>query len=283
MPNPAAANPLRGYCHPMDAAIIRTLDNPVTDLIVKKMVNVSAELTYGQLLSSGVPVSDRSFPEVNAMVEHCARVLRIRKPYVIISNSVNFNALTLGSDEEPSIVLGSMLVKAMTRERLLFVIGHECGHVAMDHLTYTIAANLMASFASSVPVLGDAVSMTAGAALNAWSRRAEISADRAGLLCCNNLQTAKEALLQIELGIVDIRNSNVRDYVENSSRYRSGSVFRRVGEYAQSHPLLPKRIEALDLFMCSSLLFRLAGQTPPQEAISDRMLNIRVEKLIRVL
>ena len=279
----AVIRPLRSYCHPMDKTIIRILDNPVTDVTVKKIVQMNAELVYGQVLGSGIPVNERSFPEVNEMVEHCSKVLRIKRPYVIISSSIGFNAFTLGTDENPSIVLGSMLVKALSKEHLRFVIGHECGHIAMGHVTYTVAANILASFATNVPVLGDAVNYTAGTALNAWSRRSEITADRAGLICCGSPRIAKEALMQLELGFVDIQNSSIDAYVENSIKYRNGGILRRIGEYGQAHPLLPKRIEAIDLFMQSELLYQLAGKEAPNEAICVRELNRQIEKLIRVI
>lgn len=275
--------PQRNYSHPIDASIIRVLDNPAVNLVFRNLIAVTTDGYFGQILSTGVPVNEKSFPHLHKLVVHCADTLRISKPYVIVSNSVGFNAFTTGSDRKPYIVLGSTLVKFMTPEQLHFIIGHECGHIAMGHVIYQSAVNALAALAKNDPYIGTLVNSTAGLALNAWSRRSEITADRAGLLCCGDLEVAQKALLQIQMGMINAKDADVSEYVQNSSEFRSGGILRRLGEYGQSHPLLPKRIEALDLFMRSSLLFRIAGQEPPADALDDRELELQIEKLIKVL
>ena len=275
--------PQRNYCHPIDTNIIRVLDNPAVNLVFRKVLSVAADSSFGQLIATGVPVNERSFPNIHKIVKQCSETLRIPMPYVIVSSSVGFNAFTTGSDQKPYIVLGSMLVKAMREEYLHFVIGHECGHIAMGHVLYQSVANAMAHIASNVPVIGQLVNSTAGLALNAWSRRSEISADRAGLLCCGNLETAQYALLQIEMGLIDAENTNLDDYIDSSNQFRKEGIIRRLGEFNQSHPLIPKRIEALELFTESSLLYRIAGCTPPPDTLNYRTLERKIEELLKVV
>lgn len=279
----ATYTPQRNYCHPIDSNIIRALDNPAVNLVFRKVLSIAADSSFGQIIATGVPVNDRSFPNIYKIVKQCSETLRIPMPYVIVSSSVGFNAFTTGSDQKPYIVLGSMLVKAMKEEYLHFVIGHECGHIAMGHVLYQSVANAMAYMATNVPVIGQLVNSTAGLALNAWSRRSEISADRAGLLCCGNLKTAQYALLQIEMGLINAENTNLDDYIDSSNQFRKEGIVRRLGELNQSHPLIPKRIEALELFTESSLLYRIAGCTPPFDALNDRTLERRIEEILKVL
>lgn len=275
--------PQRNYCHPIDSNIICALDNPAVNFVFRKVLSIAADSSFGQLIATGVPVNERSFPDIDRIVKQCAQTLRIPVPYVIVSSNVGFNAFTTGSDQKPYIVLGSMLVKAMKEEYLHFVIGHECGHIAMGHVLYQSVANAMAYMASNVPVIGQLVNSTAGIALNAWSRRSEISADRAGLLCCGNLKTAQYALLQIEMGLLDSENINLDDYISSSNQFRKEGVIRRLGELNQSHPLIPKRIEALELFTESSLMYRIAGHIPPAGALNDKTLERKIEELLRVV
>jgi Zn-dependent protease with chaperone function len=143
-------------------------------------------------------------------------------------------------------------------------------------------ANVMAMLAGQAPVIGALVNSTAGLALNAWSRRSEISADRAGLLCCGSLETAQAALMKIELGFLRADCTSVEDYVASSRQFRSEGIIRRLGEYNRDHPLTAQRIEALKLFMESSLIYRVAGKQPPADAIHDRTLERRVEALLKV-
>ncbi len=53
-------------------------------------------------------------------------------------------------------------------------------------------------------------------ALVAWSRRSEITADRAGLLCRLNIEEAEKALLPLQSGFVDANQSDINNYVQNS-------------------------------------------------------------------
>lgn len=275
--------PQRNYCHPIDSNIIRVLDNPAVNMVFRKILSLKTDLNMGQVIATGIPVNERSFPQIHEIVKQCAHTLRIPMPYVIVSNSVGFDAFTTGSDTEPYIVLGGMLVKAMKEEYLHFVIGHECGHIAMGHVLYESVVRTIAQEASRSQIIGLLVDSTAGIALKAWSRRSEVSADRAGLLCCGSLNVAQHALMQLEMGFIDSENASLEDFVQCSNHFRQGSVLRRLGEFAQTHPLLPKRIEALELFTESSLLYRIAGQTPPVDAINDRTLEREVENLLKVV
>ena len=145
------------YSHPVDAVQVRILDNPVINTVFKSLIDTAVDAKYGTVLSSGIPVNEKTFPELNEIVEHCVEMLEIRRPYVVVSGAVGFNAITMGSDEEPYIVLGNHLVSAMTKEQLSFVIGHECGHVAMGHVVYHTAASVAGTMANAIPVVGNAI------------------------------------------------------------------------------------------------------------------------------
>ena len=271
------------YSHPVDAVQVRILDNPMVNTVFKSLVDTVVDAKYGTVLSSGIPVNEKTFPELNEIVEHCVEMLQIRRPYVVVSGTVGFNAITMGSDEEPYIVLGNHLVSALTKEQLSFVIGHECGHVAMGHVVYHTAANVAGVMANAIPVVGPVVYNSACIAIKAWSRRSEITADRAGLLCCGSMETAKKTLMQLELGFVQMEGLDADNYVESSRNYRKAGVLRRIGEYTASHPILPKRIQALDAFENSECYYLARNMVPPAEAMSAAELMKAVEEQIRVL
>jgi len=87
--------------------------------------------------------------------------------------------------DEPFIMLSTGLVELMSRDSLRFVLGHEVGHVLSGHAVYrTIMLrliNLQMSLSwTPVSALGIRAII---AALREWYRKAELSCDRAGLLC----------------------------------------------------------------------------------------------------
>ena len=152
------------------------------------------------------------------------------------------------------------------------------GHVVY-HTTVTVAGNL----SNTIPVVGPIIFNTAGFAIKAWNRRSEITADRAGFLCCGDLEISKKTLMQLEMRFLHNENLNVDDYIEASRRYRKGGMLRKIGEYSAEHPILPKRIEALDAFANSQLFYCITNQIIPANAFSNVELTKKIENMIRIL
>ena len=274
----------RDYAHPVDSTVIKFLDNKVINFTFKRLVDLLADSTYGPVVASGVFVNEKNYPEINELVDECVETLNIKKPYVIISNSITgLNAMTFGSDEEPYIALSPLLVNTLSRWQLRFVIGHECGHIAMGHMLYHTVVSVAAMFATSMPIIGPVVDKVGALPLKAWSRRSEISADRAGLLCCYSNQVAQRTLLQLELPFMDANQVDVDEYVKNSEQYRQGGFVRKLNEFDASHPIIPKRIQALNEFVKSGRYYMLRGLAPTPESYSDEELAQKVEDIVKVL
>ena len=177
----------------------------------------------------------------------------------------------------------SLLAKIMTEPGMRFVIGHECGHIAMGHVIYHTAASTLGQLSQILPLVGPLVSRSISYPLNAWSRRSEITADRAGFLCCGNLEQSKRTLLQIESAFAPADTLDLDSYMENSRQFLKKGLLRRLGEYGANHPLTPKRIQALDLFAQSELYYQATGQKAPEGAVSASDLAQRTEAVIKVL
>ena len=143
--------------------------------------------------------------------------------------------------------------------------------------------NVIFKIRNSIAVVGPVAYNSACIAIKAWSRRSEITADRAGLLCCGNMETAKKTLMQLELGFVQAEDLDADNYVESSQNYRKAGVLRRIGEYTASHPILPKRIQALDAFENSDCYYLARNMVAPAWAMSAAELMKAVEEQIRVL
>lgn len=274
----------RDYAHPLDSTIIKFLDNKAINSVFKHLIEMVADSTYGPMVASGVPLNEKNYPEIDEIINECVSELGIKRPYTIVTNHISgINAMTFGSDEEPYIAISPLMIKTMSPLQLKFVIGHECGHIAMGHVMYHTVVNLATMFAQSVPVIGPIVSMVGTLPLMAWSRRSEISADRAGLLCCGDGEIAKRTLLQISMPFMDAGEINLNDYVENSEKYLEKGVLRKVTELNDAHPIIPKRINALNVFEKSEKYFKVTGKDVPVDAISDNALESKIEEIIKIL
>jgi Zn-dependent protease with chaperone function len=101
-------------------------------------------------------------------------------------------------------------------------------------------------------------------ALNGWSRRAEITADRAGLLCGRDLEVAVALLVKQAIGSNKLfRDVDVEEYLRGLGQRQSGVG--RFDELFATQPYLPKRIEALRLFARTPLYAAQEGTLSREE------------------
>lgn len=245
------------YAFAGERRIARTLEavRPVT-LAIEATVRLWKGVARAELLGSSVKVTDQQFPRLYAIAARCARLLDIPTPTIYVSPSIGeLNAHTLGTNDDAYIVLNAALVDHLSDEELTFVVGHECGHIQNHHVVFTTALYYLTAAASFYVRW---IVQPAVLALRAWARRAEITCDRAGLLCARDLTVATAAVVKLALGSQRLyAELKLDEYLKQLDEARRG--FGRFGELFRSHPYLPKRIEALRLFAESAYYRRLVG------------------------
>jgi len=274
------------YAHPVDSWILSTLNAGPVKAVMSKAMNTLVSFQFGHDLAQGTPIDQKSFPELFKVLSHCAKTLGIPIPHAVAQHDPNlFNAHTAGTDEYAFINISSALLHFFTKEEACFVIGHECGHIAANHAMYqTLVETLTGGVTPYLGPIGDILRATAGLPLLAWSRRAEITADRAGLLCCGDISIAERALLRLVTGLADAGLVDIDSYLHRS---RIAEDFHGIGaqlhELMASHPMIPKRIEALRLFADSELYYSLSGKTPlaRKAFLSQEELNRRVSQIVK--
>ncbi|HJX52037.1 MAG TPA: M48 family metallopeptidase [Polyangia bacterium] len=209
-----------------------------------------------RLVGSAVLVGERQFPALFAKVARCADVLHIPLPAVYVSPELaSLGAHTFGTSDDATLVLSGALVDHLSEAELLFVIGHECGHIQNNHVVYLTALYYLTQTANVILRLG---AQPVVLALRAWSRRAEITSDRAGLLCTRDLGTATAALIKLALGSRKLyADINVDEYLRQFAEARDD--LRRLGEAFSTHPYLPTRVTALRLFAQTAYFRGVAG------------------------
>lgn len=278
--------PTINFAHPIDGAITGALDRPKIKAVFSKIVDIIVDTNYRLQLASGVKISESYYPEIYAVIKECAGVLNIPVPYVIISSSIEgINACTSGTDKFAFIALSNLLALMMNKEEKKFIIGHECGHLALGHVIYHTAVSTFGNLGSLIPLIGPVVAGSITYPLKAWSRRSEISADRAGLLCCKDINIAKRTLLKLEAGLAGIDNVDIENYLANSRDMMDISKIGKYRELFLNHPIIPKRIEALDLFYKSEKYYRISGTSKPEglTLLKDQELEDITNKTIKVI
>lgn len=244
-------------------------------LAVASTVRLWKQVWRGQLLGSAVKVSDRQFPRIQGIVRECSETLGIHVPQVYIVNNPHLNAATYGTDEESFILVHSALVDHYSDEELRTVLGHECGHIHNAHVVYLTTLHYLKTIASSFLPW---IVYPAMIPLNELSRRAEITCDRAGMLCARNEQVAARALTKLVLGSKKLYEEfNLDAFLE---QYEEGKE--SLGRYMEAlatHPYLPKRVLAMRVFAESALYKHAAGATGTGLAMSE--VDDRVKALLK--
>lgn len=209
---------------------------------------------------SGLRVGPNQFPEIYQMVRDCSELLGIGIPTTFITAELGvLNAFALAiEDAEPMIVLNSSIVERMTPQELKAVIGHECGHVHNNHGIYNVLANLLINgIGASIPGIRETlalVSLPLRVAIQTWSRAAEVTCDRAGVLCCGEADSTISAQSKLlSGGLLSDHQINVDALLEQYDSLRSSPV--RMLELLNTHPAGVRRILAAKEFINSQVFY----------------------------
>jgi Zn-dependent protease with chaperone function len=242
----------------------------------KGAVKYFKEYGKNEILGHAVKVGPRQFPRVHDLSAECAKTLGIAQPALYIVNNPTLNAMTFGTDDDSFILVHSALIDHFSDEELLSVIGHEAGHIHNKHVIYMTALRYMTTVAS---MFVRWISAPIGVALSSWQRRAEITCDRAGLLCSRDYEVSKRALAKLALGSTKLYSEfNIDAFLDQYQEGQEG-----IGKYSEltaHHPFLPKRILALKAFTESELYRNHIGLS---EGFSMEDVDQRVHGIIKVV
>ena len=172
--------------HPADRAALQSLRTlPGFEDVVKKIIAMLGGERGIRLLfqANAVRVGPTQFPKLwTAHVEMCTTFDWPKVPELYVSQTPVFNAGAYGVDE-PFIVLHTAALELLDEDEIRVLLAHELGHVISGHSLYrTIAAILLAVSLGALPFLAGVALWPIRLAVLEWSRKSELSSDRAGLL-----------------------------------------------------------------------------------------------------
>jgi Zn-dependent protease with chaperone function len=172
--------------HPADRAALQALRAvPGVDEVIRKVLALLGGERGIRLLFQGnaIRVGPNQFPKLWHMhTEVCTTFDWSVVPELYVTHTPFFNAGAYGIDQ-PFIVIHSAAVELLDDDELRVLLSHELGHVISGHALYrTIAAILALISLGALPMLAELALLPVRLAFLEWSRKSELSADRAGLL-----------------------------------------------------------------------------------------------------
>jgi Zn-dependent protease with chaperone function len=241
------------------AAIALTVTATVcTSLIfILGFLSLSFYLTWSHhqsLINTAMLISQQENPTLSQLVKVGSAKLNPGKIKVYITRSRSLNAYTFGLSSPKVIVLYSSLFQVMDSDELLFILGHEMGHIALGHTWLNSLVGGMAGIPSPY-----AVAAILSLAFLWWNRACEYSADRAGLLACSNPHKAISALIKLEVGL-GARTQQDMERAFKRIDAEDDTILNNLSETLGTHPMLIKRINQIRRYAASSQYKRLSSQ-----------------------
>lgn len=267
----------RAWEHPADrGALVALRKLKGFDTVLKAlsgMVNERAvRLIY---LGSAIRADDHQFVRLHRLLAEVGATLDVDElPELFVMANPVPNALTIGMNK-PIIVLSSGLVELLDEEEMRFAIAHELGHAVSGHAVYqTLLQRLiqLSGVLYAVPLGGLGVRAIM-AALMEWSRKAELSADRAGLLATQDPATAFRVHMKLASG-GHLEDLDHTAFFAQGAEYAASddlrdSVLKLLLVEARSHPFAVVRAGELRRWVDSGDYTKVLGGDYPRREADD--------------
>lgn len=211
----------RSWEHPGDRAALNALRRiPGFDQVLRAVFGMFGERAVRLAFqANAVRVSANQFPRVHAMWTDVCRTLDAPVEYpVFVTQTPVVNAGAYGMDK-PFVIINSGTLGLLNDRQLRFVLGHELGHIMSGHVLYRTMMVLLVRLAEmGFPMVGLAARAVLLAMME-WSRKAELSCDRAGLLAVQDAEPALTTMLKFAGG-GDDSDTSLAEFIKQAEEYR---------------------------------------------------------------
>jgi len=249
--------------HPADRAALQALRAvPGVDEVIRKVLALLGGERGVRLLFQGnaVRVGPTQFPKLwHLHTEACTTFDWTDVPELYVSQTPFFNAGAYGIDT-PFIVVHSAAIELLDDDELRVLLAHELGHVISGHALYrTIAAILALISLGALPTLASLAVLPIRLAFLEWSRKSELSADRAGLLGGQDMVTAQRLDMKMAgggRGESFAGQLNVDAFMQQAHEYVAAGegldvVYKVLSTLALTHPMHTVRAAELQRWVTS--------------------------------
>lgn len=264
--------------HPADRAALNSLRAiPGFDEVVRKVAGFFGERGVRQLfLANAVLVGPQQRPGLNALYSEVIETLDWpERPELYVSQTPFVNAAAVGFDK-PFIVLNSATIGLLDKEERRDILGHELGHIMSGHTTYTTIAIIILTIGiRNLPFLAGMALLPFQLALLEWYRKAELSADRAGLLATQDLEVSKNTFLKMAGGAAGDDEISVDAFMEQAEAYEmrgdlADRVWQVINTAFKTHPFGTVRAAELQRWVRSGQYDAIVNGDYPRRGDADQ-------------
>lgn len=197
----------------------------------KRIFNTYGMDTTKSLHDRSIQVDKDSYPVLFELYQNCCNTLEVyNQPKVFASpDLMGFNAISLQVGDDPVIMCSLQATILLPTSEVKFLLGHELGHHQQGNLLAHSVEYLLDIVHEKSEILGVIIDDSIKAKLKRWSQHAEFNADRAGYLCCKDMDAIESLFNRI-----------------HDPRLRT--KYRDLTELYQSHPFVKTRLQKIREF-----------------------------------
>ncbi|MDT8368290.1 MAG: M48 family metallopeptidase [Longimicrobiales bacterium] len=266
----------RAWEHPADKAALAALRKlPVFDEVLRKLFGFFGEKPIRLAFqANAVRVGPDQYPRLHAMYRDVLRTMDVEREYeLFVSQTPIVNAGAYGMNE-PFIILNSGTLILLDDEETRYILAHELGHILSDHVLYRTMTVLLINLAKmGFPIVGIAARAVLVALLE-WSRKSELTADRAGLLGTQDPDTVMRTMMKMAGGAHHGHEMNLDAFIRQAEEYREGGdvadqVFKILNLMGTTHPFWVLRVSEIQGWIESGAYDRILRGEYPRRADGD--------------
>ena len=263
----------RAWEHPADRAALGVLRqagdlSKVSELLTGITQERQMRLWH---LGAAVRVSPTQLKRLNDLELEVCGILDINPvPELYVMQQPLLNAGALGA-RSPFVVLTSGAVQGLTDHQLRAILGHELGHIKSGHAPLKTLLALLLRIAATVGAgaIPQLVIQGLVLALLEWDRKSELSADRAGLLACQDLDTSRGLLVRTAAGTLE--GLDLESFAAQAEEYeKSSSILDSVAKALQQlglrHPMTTVRYRELGAWVAAGEYDAILGGKYPRQS-----------------
>lgn len=243
---------------------------PLVPQLVSKFYEVGIDRwLYCYNMSCSIRCGPNQYPTLYNIMRESCKVMDMPEPELYVSNNPFPNAFA-GGVERPYVTLRSSMIDTMSDEELYFIMGHELGHIKSKHVLYRSVGYLLFPL---LDLLGrrsmgasDVASYALFLAFYEWSRQAEFSCDRAGLLVSQDFRAAIRSQIKLAAGPSRLADElNQEAFMEQARAYQDADSLDKLGKFVlfatmgktMTHPMPVHRTQELERWVQTGAFDRI--------------------------
>ena len=237
------------FMHPEDRAALDNLRSiPLFTPCVQAFMKALPERQlHGMNMAQKIRLGPHQLPEIYGYLPPACATLGIAEPEFYLEMDPRPNAYTYG-DRQTFLTVTSGLVEYMEEDEMQAVVVHECGHIACRHVLYHTMAMLLLKYGARIFGPMAALSVPVQLALLYWSRRSELSADRAAAVVMQQPQPVVDTMIRLAGGPKSITGKiNLELYMQQAEAYDKllesqwDQLLQGISVMGEDHPFLAIR------------------------------------------